>query len=150
MPDLTPDEIARSDFGTFSSDQFFDDMFRVTRYRPAGELCDRLVNRSRDAMRWLRQKGMRFAPIWGRQAYLIDGKFKFWGGLTVEATGGGPGLIDQHLKLAEKQGIEVRYGVRAHTLIYDGNVVRGVKVKVNGAQDEIPARSVVIACGGFE
>ena len=56
-------------------------------------------------------------------------------------------MIDQHLKLAEKQGIEVRYGVRAHTLVYDGNVVRGVKVKVDGAQDEILCKSVVIACG---
>jgi tricarballylate dehydrogenase len=150
MPDLTKDEIDRSDFGTYTTDQFYDDMFRVTQFRTDGDLCDRLVGRSRDAMRWLNSKGMKFNPIWGRQAYLIDGKFKFWGGLTVEATGGGPGLIDQHLKLAEKQGIEVRYGVRAHTLVYDGNVVRGVKVKVNGAQDEILCKSVVIACGGFE
>ncbi len=64
-------------------------------------------------MRWLHGKGMKFNPIWGRQAYLIDGKFKFWGGLTVESTGGGPGLIEQHLKMAEKLGIEIRYGVRA-------------------------------------
>src|SRR5258705_6140969 len=150
MPDLTPDEIARSDFGTFSSDQFFDDMFRVTQYRTDGELCDRLVNRSRDAMRWLRQKGMRFAPIWGRQAYKIDGKFKFWGGLTVESWGGGPGLIDQHLKLAEKQGIEIRYGVRAISLLNDGHVVSGLRVKADGKMEDVKARSVVIACGGFE
>ena len=150
MPDLTPDEIARSDFGTYSSDQFFDDMFRVTQYRTDGELCDRLVNRSRDAMRWLRQKGMRFAPIWGRQAYKIDGKFKFWGGLTVESWGGGPGLIDQHLRLAEKQGIDIRYGVRAVSLLNDGHVVSGLRVKADGKMEDVKARSVVIACGGFE
>src|SRR3981081_1222796 len=40
IPDLTPDEIARSDFGTYSSDQFFDDMFRVTQYRTDGEPRD--------------------------------------------------------------------------------------------------------------
>jgi tricarballylate dehydrogenase len=150
MPDLTKDEIERSDFGTYTQDQFFDDMFRVTNYRTDGELCERLVTRSRDAMRWLHGKGMKFNPIWGRQAYLIDGKFKFWGGLTVESTGGGPGLIDQHLKLAQKSGIEVRYGVRGLSLIYDGNVVRGLKVKVNGAIEDIVCKSVVIACGGFE
>ena len=87
MPDLTKDEIDRSDFGTYTQDQFYDDMFRVTQYRTDGELCDRLVGRSRDAMRWLHGKGMKFDPIWGRQAYLIDGKFKFWGGLTVEVQG---------------------------------------------------------------
>ena len=125
MPDLTKDEIDRSDFGTYTQDQFYDDMFRVTQYRTDGELCDRLVGRSRDAMRWLHGKGMKFDPIWGRQAYLIDGKFKFWGGLTVESKGGGPGLIDQHLKLAEKNGIEVRYDTRGISLIYDGKTVLG-------------------------
>jgi tricarballylate dehydrogenase len=150
MPDLTADEIARSDFGTYTQDQFFDDMFRVTNYRTDGELCERLVGRSRDTMRWLHHKGMRFNPIWGRQAYLIDGKFKFWGGLTVESTGGGPGLIEQHLKMAGKLGVEVRYGVRALSLIYDGKIVSGVKVKVNGALEDIQAKSVVLACGGFE
>ena len=124
MPDLTKEEIDRSDFGTYTSDQFYDDMFRITQFRTDGDLCDRLVGRSRDAMRWLHKKGMQFDPIWGRQAYLIDGKFKFWGGLTVEAKGGGPGLVEQHLKLAEKSGIEIRYGTRAFELIYDGNVVR--------------------------
>jgi tricarballylate dehydrogenase len=52
--------------------------------------------------------------------------------------------------MAEKLGIEVRYGVRALSLIYDGHVVSGIKVKANGALDEIGARSVVLACGGFE
>ena len=150
MPDLTTAEIERSDFGTYTQDQFYDDMFRITQYRTDGDLCDRLVGRSRDAMRWLHGKGMKFDPIWGRQAYLIDGKFKFWGGLTVESKGGGPGLVDQHLKLAEKQGIEIVYGTRAFELIYDGNVVRGVKVKANGRIEEIRCKSVVIACGGFE
>ena len=150
MPDLTKDEIDRSDFGTYTQDQFYDDMFRVTQYRTDGELCDRLVGRSRDAMRWLHGKGMKFDPIWGRQAYLIDGKFKFWGGLTVESKGGGPGLIEQHLKLAEKNGIEVRYNTRGISLIYDGKVVSGLQVKSNGNFEDIPCKSVVIACGGFE
>ena len=40
MPDLTKDEIDRSDFGTYTADKFYDDMFRVTQYRTDGELCD--------------------------------------------------------------------------------------------------------------
>ena len=36
-------------------------------------------------------QGVRFLPAYGRQAFKVDGKFKFWGGLTVEAYGGGPG-----------------------------------------------------------
>ena len=34
MPDLTKDEIDRSDFGTYTQDQFYDDMFRVTHTAP--------------------------------------------------------------------------------------------------------------------
>src|SRR5262249_43750584 len=87
MPDLTEAEIANTDFGSYDQSQFFGDMFRVTRYRTDSELCEALVTRSFDTMRWLRELGVRFAPIYGRQAFKIDGKFKFWGGLTVEAWG---------------------------------------------------------------
>src|SRR5262245_52556754 len=33
MPDLSADEIANTDFGTYTQDKFFDDMGRVTEYR---------------------------------------------------------------------------------------------------------------------
>jgi tricarballylate dehydrogenase len=125
-------------------------MFRVTRYRTQGDLCERLVTKSYEAALWLRDKGMRFQPIWGRQAYKIDGKFKFWGGLTVEAWGGGPGLVEQHVAIARKRGIEIRYGARALSLIYDGHAVTGVRVKQKGAIYDLNAKSVVLACGGFE
>ncbi len=71
-------------------------MGRVTEYRTDPDLCELLVTRSKETMRWMQKKGIRFIPIYGRQAYKIDGKFKFWGGLTVEAWGGGPGLVDMH------------------------------------------------------
>src|SRR5579871_576492 len=90
MPDITDEEVARSDFGTYGEGQFFDDMGRVTEYRTDPELCELLVTQSRDTMRWLQRQGVRFLPIWGRQAYRVDDRFKFWGGLTVEAWGGGP------------------------------------------------------------
>ena len=85
MPDLTAEEIANTDFGSYTEEQFLDDMARVTEYRTDPELTEILVKRSRETMRWMRQKGVRFQPIYGRQAFKVDGKFKFWGGLTVEA-----------------------------------------------------------------
>ena len=150
MPDLTEDEIGRTDFGTYTTEQFFDDMFRVTRYRSDPELCELLVTRSFETMLWLRQKGLRFAPIWGRQAFQVEGRFKFWGGLTVEAWGGGPGLVDQETAIAEKDGIEIRYGARAVALHFDGHAVTGVRVKEAGELHDVEARSVILACGGFE
>ena len=74
MPDLTAEEIANTDFGSYPEEKFFDDMGRVTEYRTDPDLCELLVKRSKETMRWMRTKGIRFAPIFGRQAFKVDGK----------------------------------------------------------------------------
>jgi tricarballylate dehydrogenase len=150
MPDLTDDEVSKADFGTYTEEQFFDDMYRVTEYRTDPELCEVLVTRSRETMLWMRDKGVRFMPIWGRQAYNIGGRFKFWGGLTIEAWGGGPGLVDALSKIARKNDILVAYCAHALALIADDCGVKGVRVKHEGKTAEIKARSVVLAAGGFQ
>ena len=150
MPDLTEDEIARTDFGSYTESQFFDDMGRVTDYRTDPELSDLLVRRSRETMLWMREKGIRFAPIWGRQAFLVDGKFKFWGGLTVEAYGGGPGLVEAWSKVAARLGITVLHDCRATTLVAGDAGVRGVRAKHAGKARDFTARAVVLAAGGFQ
>jgi tricarballylate dehydrogenase len=97
----------------------------------------------------MRNKGVRFMPIWGRQAYKIDGKFKFWGGLTVEAWGGGPGLVDALARVARTNGVAIAYGARALSLIADDDGVKGVRVKHNGKTVEVRAKGIVLAAGGF-
>ena len=67
------------------------------------------MRRSFETLMWMRSKGVRFVPIYGRQAFKVDGNFKFWGGLTVEAWGGGPGLIDALHAGAARDGIDVWY-----------------------------------------
>src|ERR1700719_4483134 len=150
VPDLTEQEIATTDFGTYTKEQFFDDMARVTQNRADPDLVELLVTRSFDTFCWMRDKGVRFIPIYGRQAFKIGGKFKFWGGLTVEAVGGGPGLIKMLTDAATKRGIEIRYSARALSLIYDGVRVMGVRVRHGGVESELRSKSVVLACGGFE
>src|SRR6266581_4762037 len=105
VPDLTEQEIADSD------------------------LVELLVTRSFDTFCWMRDKGVRFIPIYGRQAFKIGGKFKFWGGLTVEAVGGGPGLIKMLTDAATKRGIKIRYQTRALSLLFDGVRVNGVRIR---------------------
>jgi tricarballylate dehydrogenase len=150
MPDLTDAEVASADFGTYTAGQFFDDMGRITEYRTDPELCDLLVNRSRDTMLWMRDQGLRFMPIWGRQAYRIDGQFKFWGGLTVEAWGGGPGLIEALYAAAGRKGVIIAFEAHALDLIADDEGVKGVRARIGGVTQDVAARSVVLACGGFE
>jgi tricarballylate dehydrogenase len=150
IPDLTAEEIARTDFGTYTEDQFLDDMARVTEYRCDPELTEILVRRSLDTIVWMRSKGVRFTAAWGRQAFNIGGRFKFWGGLTVEAVGGGPGLVESLTNAAKKNGIELWYSARATGLVTDDDGVKGVRVKRGGKTVEVPAKSVVLAAGGFQ
>jgi tricarballylate dehydrogenase len=149
LVELTDEEIAGADFGTYPEAQFFDDMFRVTNYRTDPVLVELLVSGSLEAMKWLHEKGVRFVPIYGRQAFKVDGRFKFWGGLTLETRGGGPGLIEAHTQIARRLGVEISYATRALELIYDGTRVAGVRAKTGGVLREWRG-DVVLACGGFE
>ena len=150
VTDLTDEEIATTDFGTYTEDQFFDDMFRITQFRSDPDLCEILVRQSLSTMVWMREAGVRFVPIYGRQAFKIDGKFKFWGGLTVESVGGGPGLVEMLTNAATKAGIDILYETRALSLIWDGRTIGGVKVRQEGQLRDIPASAVILAAGGFQ
>ncbi|MEX0638746.1 MAG: FAD-binding protein, partial [Burkholderiales bacterium] len=57
IPDLTAEEIARTDFGTYTEEQFLDDMARLTEYRCDPDLTEILVKRSLATVEWLRAKG---------------------------------------------------------------------------------------------
>src|SRR4029453_18981215 len=50
VPDLSEQEIATTDFGTYTQDQFFDDMARVTQARADPDLVELLVIRSFDTL----------------------------------------------------------------------------------------------------
>src|SRR4030081_2462926 len=58
VPDLTQAEIDTTDFGTYTADQFFDDMARVTQNRADPDLVELLVTRSFETFCWLREKGI--------------------------------------------------------------------------------------------
>jgi tricarballylate dehydrogenase len=150
MPDLTEEEKANTDIGAYPEDQFYDDLCRLTQYRTTPRLAETLVSRSFDTMLWMRSRGIRFAPIYGRQAFKVGGRFKFWGGLTVEAWGGGPGLVDAHCAIAARGGIEVRYASRARELRVDDAGIRGVVVRTQGHTTTLAAKAVILASGGFE
>ena len=150
VPDLSDTEIETTDFGTYTQDEFFDDMARVTQYRADPDLVETLVTQSLDTLIWMREKGVRFVPIYGRQAFKIDGKFKFWGGLTLETVGGGPGLVEMWTDIAQREEIDIRYETRALALISDNNRVIGVKVRDNEGEYDLMGRTVVLASGGFQ
>ncbi|MFB3135820.1 MAG: FAD-dependent oxidoreductase, partial [Rhodospirillales bacterium] len=150
VPDLSEEERRITDFGTYTTDQFFDDIARLTQYRADPDMVEILVKRSLDTLLWMRSKGVRFVPMYGRQAFKVDGRFTFWGGLAVEAWGGGPGLVEMLFAAVEKHKIEVRYETSAVSLLHDDDGVNGVRARRKGGTLEVRARAVVLASGGFE
>ena len=89
-------------------------------------------------------------PLYGRQSFKVDGKVRFWGGLTVEAWGGGPGLVDSLTRIATERGVKIEYAARATGLLTHSGRVAGARVQRDLETAEVAADSVVLACGGFE
>ncbi len=150
VPDLSNADMARSDFGEYPAEQYFDDLARITQYYTDPELADVLIANSMDTVCWLRDRGIGFLPNYGRQAYNIGGRFKFFGGSVIYANGGGAGLMEAHFRNAEKAGVSIRYGARARRLLYGRAGVEGVRVVTEEGEEDVRARAVVLASGGFE
>lgn len=150
VPDLTDEELRSTDFGTYPAAAFLDDMAKATDYRTDPDLAESLVLGSLPVLKWLRRKGVRFVPIYGRQTRLVDGRRTFWGGLTLEAVGGGRGLVDALFATAIRSGVDVIYDAEARELLEANGRVTGVRVRTRGPDLRIAAGSVVLAAGGFQ
>ena len=148
--DLTPEEIATTDFGEYTVENYLDDLGRVTDYRCDPDLAEILVRRSNETMLWLRHKGVPYIPKYGLNAFKHEGRFKFFGGTVLNVNGGGLALVNAEFKAVEKAGIAIRYGTRAISLLTGSNGVEGVRVISGNVKEDIKAHAVVLACGGFE
>ncbi len=151
LTDLSPAERERIVLPVHDRTVFYDTLMKVTHHQADEDLAWTLIDGSRPAMAWLRGHGIRFIPMFGRQSFLVDGKHHFYGGVNIEAVGGGAGLVEAELKRVAALGCEVRYGAGAVRLVQDrARRVTGVEVRTAEGYEEIEARAVILACGGFE
>ena len=126
---------------------FRDDMRRVTLGRCDPGLTEAVTEGIAGALHWLHGLGLRFRLQYERQAYEVDGRWRFWGGLPLATVDGGKGLVADHLKVARRTGIEIRYDVAVDRVLtaQDGTVTG-----VAAGEREFHAGAVVLAAGGFE
>lgn len=152
LDDLTEGEVAQiGNLPPHSKQKYVDDIMRVTENNADDELAEILAGQSRDTMRWMRKHKIRFIPMFGRQSFKIDGKHHFYGGVNIEAIGGGWGLVDQLMQAAERQKIDIRYDTALVSLRQNQKGhVNGVRAKGPDGFVEYSAKSVVLACGGFQ
>src|SRR5437588_7696524 len=117
IPDISDHEFNNVDVGTYTEEQYYDDVGRLTEYRSDPDLTEILITRSFEAGLWMRAQGVRFQLGLGRQAFQVGGKFKFWGGLACHIWGGGKELMKALGARGARQGIPVLYETPAMSLL---------------------------------
>jgi tricarballylate dehydrogenase len=151
LVDLSDAEVEQIVLPPLPEELYHTDLDRVTEGQTDPMLADTLIGRSRETMVWMRSHGVRFIPMFGRQSYKVEGKHHFYGGVNIEAVGGGWGLVDSLIKRVEKMGVEIRYATGLRSLLQNQKgAVTGVRVMGPDGYADLEAKAVVLACGGFQ
>ncbi|MBC6442515.1 MAG: FAD-dependent tricarballylate dehydrogenase TcuA [Rhodobacteraceae bacterium] len=138
--------IPNTDFGHYTQEKFKADLLCFNDDETLTPEQHALVSESCDAVRWLAGHGVTYDPIYNRQSFEKDGRYVFWGGLTLAAKNEGVGLFEMELAAFQRLGGQIRYRAGVTGLLTRGDRVTGVQV----ADESISADAVVLACGGFE
>lgn len=146
------ERIKVTDLPPYSPEDFIADMRRVTLNRCDPELTRLLAYESADAVRWLQSKGIRYRLMYDRQSFLVEGRYGFFGNLTIGVVDGGKGMIAQYHELLPRFGIEVRHGTGMVDLLRaDNGAVAGIIAQgADYARARLEAPAVILAAGGFE
>ncbi|KAI9758734.1 MAG: Squalene epoxidase [Chaenotheca gracillima] len=153
---VSPETAKLIDIEPYTAAHFGADLNRVTGGRADKDLGRELVEGSAGATQWLKDVGVRFQMSFNRQAYMVDGRYKFWGGLALKVQDGGKGLIEDLMASARRAGVEMWFECAATKLLLDADgSASGVVIKrknSSGAEEivTIPTKSIVMAAGGFE
>jgi tricarballylate dehydrogenase len=150
IPDLSDEEAAGIDVGSYTAAQFRADLAAVSDGLVDDGLADTLVRQAEPTMHWLREQGGRWVLMYGRQAHKVGDKLVFFGGLIVEAVGGGAGLSDRLFESAAEHGVEVRYEHKLVRVRTQDGCVAGADVRTPDGDHSLDADAVVLAAGGFE
>jgi tricarballylate dehydrogenase len=136
----------------YPKEDFHGDLMRVTSGRTDPVLSKLLVSSSFDTVKWMKRVGgIKMEPAITLSAVKKDNVMVWARGLVVRAEHEGVGLSRSWFATAERLGIEIRYGTAAtELLVGDDGRISGVKVRDDDGISVLNARSVVLACGGFE
>ncbi|WP_028921524.1 FAD-dependent oxidoreductase [Pseudonocardia acaciae] len=122
---------------------FVDDVIGFSDGRTPRWYVDALLERLPETMEWIQGHGARFRRM---PTYFINSTRP-----RLQPVGGGEGLLSALRPAAERLGVTFRYETTAHRLVTGDGAVTGVEVTgPDGGRATLPARTVVIASGGFE
>ncbi|TFK73599.1 FAD/NAD(P)-binding domain-containing protein [Pluteus cervinus] len=148
---VTQEMVGRIDMEAYSDEAFVSDIMRLGEGKPNLGLVTEMVAGSRSAVDWL-AKVVRvpFIFTFHRQAYEVEGRQKFWGGMVLGVEDGGKGLISAHQRALTEAGVEIWFQTTLVDLDVRENLVEGLVVEKDGTRIQIRTPAVVLAAGGFE
>ncbi len=128
--------------GSYTEDEYFADLLRVTGGRTNQELARMAIRGSGESAGWMKRHGARFQHSLGGTLHL-DRTNAFF-------LGGGKALLNAYYAAAAKLGIRILYNAEVIDLkIAQGRFESGT-VLLNGEPAEFRANALVAASGGFE
>ncbi len=136
----------------YTADQFFTDYTVATEGLVDPEMMELIIENSTAAVEWMAtDQGIEMEFGAGTTVRLGD-TLVHVGSLAIQSKGGGAGLSDAiYGRIEETPAIELLYETAAvRLLVDDTGKVYGVTAKQKGRIQDIKAKSVVLACGGFE
>ncbi|MEM1162441.1 MAG: FAD-dependent tricarballylate dehydrogenase TcuA, partial [Pseudomonadota bacterium] len=146
LADPEDPRIPKTDFGSYTTEKFAGDLLGFNEGRPLSPEQETLVSQSYVTVRWLAGHDVTYEPIYSRQSFEKDGRYVFWGGLSLAAANEGVGLFDMELAAFERLGGAIQYQTPVTELMTSGDRVTGVIS--DGTEHR--ADAVILACGGFE
>jgi len=159
LPDIlplvsnVPAELAsRVDLEPYTKAEFEGDLKRVTGGKSDVGLGEKVVEEGLGLVRWLKEVGgVEWEMSFRRQAFEVEGWWRFWGGLCLMVGGQGKGLIASLMSAVRERGGRLVFDVRGKDVLVgdDGKVV-GIEVERGGESIEVKAGAVVLCAGGFE
>lgn len=151
LPEYSEEELANVDVGSYTQQDYRNDLDRVTEGLADADLVDTLVTDALPTMKWLTESGIRWILATGRQAHKVNGRHRFFGNLVLEALGGGQGLSDSLFSKAAAMGIDVVYRTKGQRLeIEDETGVVGIELRGVNGRRVVTTGAVVLASGGFQ
>jgi succinate dehydrogenase/fumarate reductase flavoprotein subunit len=149
---VSPDTAETIDLNPYTAEDFTSDLMRLGNGRSDPGVVKAVVENSRETIDWLASYvGIPFVFSFNRQAYEVDGRQKFWGGMALSVQEGGKGLIAGHQRMLKQKGVEVWFETPAVELVVDSaGCISGVVVRRDGQPLRVRTCAVILAAGGFE
>ncbi len=128
--------------GTYSEDEFWQDLARVTRGNTDRVLAQLMIHRSAELVSWLIDRGVRFQP-------------SLTGAIALDRTnafflGGGCALLNALYLTAEKLGVDIRYNTCVEHIELDGPRFTSIWCRQGERTFPVSADALIVASGGFQ